>query len=127
MNQQDELTTAEHLADACARQQSRGRHGIAEFPTDDRYRQLRTEMAERALDDLKQRGFTLSRPQVVETIDQLASLPDEAWIRDRAGDFGIKRDWALDLAVYYPILGHWKTNATIPVPATVLHLPEETP
>ncbi|MGW2095762.1 hypothetical protein [Promicromonospora sukumoe] len=65
------------------------------------------------------------RPRVVETVDQLASLPDGVWIRDRAGDIGIKNDWPLDLAVHYPILGHWKANATIPVPATVLYVPEE--
>lgn len=72
-----------------------------------------------------QQILNATRPRVVETIDQLASLRDGTWIRDRAGDVGEKRDWPLDLAVHYPKLGHWKTNATIPVPALVLWTPEE--
>lgn len=67
MNQQDEHTIAEHLADAVAWDQSRGRHGVLEFPDDERsYRRIATERAERVLQTLARRGIAVSRPRVVE-------------------------------------------------------------
>ncbi|MBM4720297.1 hypothetical protein GS449_18445 [Rhodococcus hoagii] len=69
-----------------------------------------------------------SRPRVVETVEELQALPRGAVIRCPDGEIGLvmvtreKRH-----VVGYP--GHLPTDelSAVDLPATVLHLPEETP
>ncbi|AOD23822.1 hypothetical protein IM25_21410 [Rhodococcus sp. p52] len=62
-------------------------------------------------------------PRTITTHKELAVLPDGTVIIGPDGLVGEKRDWPLDLAVRY-VNGTQEANADIPLPATVLYVPE---
>ena len=83
----DAPTIAEQLADAWHREQSRGRHGIREWPKSERHRQIATERAEAVIAQLKARGIDVvaQNERTIRAIEDLNALPVRAIVRDANG------------------------------------------